>query len=210
MAARGKMRRSAAPSALAEGVRAKRAKFQPPLATNVVASNTAVGSVPQQCKVQSNCAKGRPLSLPSATVNGENARPAYLTLSPSSQGPLPKDEEGCSALQRALKDLKNGSSEICQLDTHSSSTANGILPMHRPATMERTGKGGTVGSKISQGPRLTPPPAPPTPQVSPKVTVGVAQHEVGSALCVGQGKKESGGAANTPSESCKKYFSVMW
>lgn len=200
------MRRSAAPSALVEGARAKRAKFQPPLATNVAASNTAVGGVQQQCKVQPNFEKGRPLSLPSAIVNGENASPASLTVLPSSQGPLPKDEEGCSALQHALKELRNGSSEMCQLDAHTCSTASGILPMHRPATMERAGKGGTLGSKVYTGPRPTPPPAPPTPQASPKVSVGVAQPKVGSAPCVGQGKKESGGA---PSESCK-YFSVMW
>ena len=202
------MRRSAAPSALAEGVRAKRAKFQPPLASNVVVSNATVGRVPQQCKAQSDFEKGSGSSLLSATVNGENAPPTSLSLSSSSQGPLPTDDGGCSALQRALKELRNGPSEICQSDTRTGSTANAMLPVHRPATMERAGKGGTLGYKISQGPRPAPPPAPPTPQALPEVSVSVAQHEVGSGPYTGQGK-EGGAGAIAPSGSCK-YFSVMW
>ena len=217
------MRRSAAPSALAEGVKAKRVKFQPPLATNVAASYTALGSVTQQSNAKSNFGTERPYFQPTTIVRRENAPSASLTVSSSLQKSSTKDDEGCSALQRALKELRNGSSEICLsvkspsahlprpagADVGPTSTANGILPSG-PSSSERAGKGGTLGSSMAQRPIAFLPHAPPTSRAAPTVPVGVARHEEGSGQCgVGQEKKESSGPAPTPSESCK-YYSVMW
>ena len=201
------MRRSAAPSSLGEGVRAKRMKFQPPLANNIETRHTAFGRAAQQSNAKLNLDTDRPHFLPTSLVKGEDAPSASLRVPSSSEKYSAKDDGGCSALQRALKELRNGSSEMCSVKPPSSthtpasagmrptSTANSFLP---PSTGERGGKGGALGSNKPEQSISVPPQAPPTSLAAPKVPVGGAQPEVGS-----------GGTAVAPSGSCK-YFSVMW
>lgn len=199
------MRRSAAPSSLGEGVRAKRMKFQPPLANNIEGRHTAFGRAAQQSNTKLNLGTDRPHFLPTSLVKGEDATSASLRVPSSSETYSVKEDGGCSALQRALKELRNGSSEMCSVKSPSStpasadmpptSTANRLLP---PTTSERDGKGGALGSKKPQQSISVLPQAPPTSLAAPKVPVGGAQPEVGS-----------GSTAVAPSGSCK-YFSVMW